>query len=182
MAVRWKHIRALSRSLLNELQITGPKVDIYQIVQEKGLSVRHNYDNDNDRSISGFLLMGLTQPIIGVNGNHSETRQRFTIAHELGHFLLHRYDAENLHVDYTFRVKLRDDLSSQGTDIEEREANYFAAELLMPVDFLERDLRNIQTIDFVSEDDEFIKELADNYGVSRQAMIFRLANLRYITL
>ena len=180
MAVRWKRIRGLARSILNEFRITSPKVDIEHIVKEKGLSLRYN--SDGDSNISGFLLMGLAQPVIGVNKKHPITRQRFTIAHEFGHYLLHRYDAENLHVDYEFRVKLRDDLSAQGTDVEEREANYFAAELLMPIDFLEKDLRNNQTIDFENQEDTFIEELAQKYGVSSQAMMFRLANLRYITI
>jgi len=178
MTVRWKRIRTLAQRLLREENIIKPVVPIERIVLAKGLAIRHNTDQNSN--ISGFLLLGMEQPIIGVNKYHSETRQRFTIAHELGHFLLHRSDTENIHVDYGFQVKLRDDLSSQGTDLEERESNYFAAEILMPADFLERDLRNKKNIYF--EDDTFITDLAEQYKVSQQAMVFRLANLRYITL
>lgn len=179
MTIRWKRIRTLAQRLLQEENITSWPVPVERLVAAKGLVIRRNFDDQNS-NISGFLLLGIGQPTIGVNAHHADTRQRFTIAHELGHFLLHKVDANNIHVDYGFQVKLRDDLSSQGTDIEEREANYFAAEILMPADFLERDLRDKQSIDL--EDDAFTSKLASDYGVSHQAMIFRLANLRYITL
>lgn len=178
MTVRWRRIRALTQRLLKELNIAVPPVPIDRIAAAKGLTIL--YHKDSDDSISGFLFLGQGQPTIGVNSNHSETRRRFTIAHELGHFLLHRVDHQDAHVDRGFQVKLRDDLSAQGTDVEEREANSFAAEILMPADFLERDLRREQVIDFL--DDTFIKDLAARYGVSTQAMTFRLANLRYVTL
>jgi Zn-dependent peptidase ImmA (M78 family) len=60
------------------------------------------------------------------------------------------------------------------TDISEVEANQFAAELLMPLKFLLRDLPEIR-IDF--ESDEKIASLAKRYGVSAQAMAYRIANL-----
>lgn len=78
------------------------------------------------------------QSVIGVNTQHAPVRQNFTTAHELGHLLMH--DQEQLHIDHAFRVRLRDDVSSQGTDDAEREANFFAASLLMPRTFLEADL------------------------------------------
>ncbi|USK87293.1 ImmA/IrrE family metallo-endopeptidase [Peribacillus asahii] len=53
---------------------------------------------------------------ISVNKNHSRQRQRFTIAHELGHFLLHKGTA--IHVDRNFRVNFRNGASSQATDLE----------------------------------------------------------------
>jgi len=178
MTVRWRRIKALAQRLLRDLNITTLPVPIETIASAKGLTIRYNDDRDSD--ISGFLLLGMGEPTIGVNTHHPLTRQRFTIAHELGHFLLHRVDNKDAHVDYGFQVKLRDDLSAQGTDVEEREANSFAAEILMPADFLERDLRREQVIDFL--DEGFINNLARDYGVSSQAMTFRLANLRYVTL
>src|SRR3954470_4270018 len=68
--------------------------------------------------------------IIGINSSHPETRKRFTIAHEMGHLVLHQLD--QVHVDKQFLVKLRDDISSQAIDPHEIEANAFAAALLMP--------------------------------------------------
>ncbi|MGB9235802.1 MAG: ImmA/IrrE family metallo-endopeptidase [Terriglobales bacterium] len=82
------------------------------------------------------------------------------------------------HIDHSFRVRLRDDVSSQGTDDDEREANLFAATLLMPKEFLEADLESEEDIDLL--DDDFLHGLARRYGVSAQALVNRLKNLGYI--
>jgi hypothetical protein len=113
---------------------------------------------------------------IGVNTHHAPARQNFTTFHELGHLLLH--DQEKLHIDNGFRVRLRDDVSSQGTDDAEREANLFAASLLMPRRFLEEDLESEEYVDLL--DDDFLSDLARKYGVSSQALVNRLKNLGYI--
>jgi Zn-dependent peptidase ImmA (M78 family) len=73
---------------------------------------------------------------------------------------------------------MRNDISSQGTDIAEREANFFAASLLMPKDFIEKDLEAEESIDFL--DDKLIHDLARKYGVSTQALVNRLKNLGFI--
>ncbi|MDI9636216.1 ImmA/IrrE family metallo-endopeptidase [Geitlerinema splendidum] len=116
--------------------------------------------------------------IIGINDRHPENRQRFTIAHELGHYLLH--EQEKLHVDRRFQIQLRDGNSSKGEREEEKEANLFAAELLMPTSFIQQDLAGVEGLDL--EDDAAIADLAKKYGVSTQAMTFRLAYLGYIQL
>jgi Zn-dependent peptidase ImmA (M78 family) len=83
-----------------------------------------------------------------------------------------------MHIDREFRVRLRDDVSSQGTDDAEREANLFAASLLMPKQFLAKDLGEAEYIDIL--DDAFLRGLARRYGVSTQALVNRLKNLGYI--
>jgi Zn-dependent peptidase ImmA (M78 family) len=77
-------------------------------------------------------------------------------------------------------VKLRGEASSKGVDTEEIESNLFAAELLMPARFLQKDLEKIASLDL--NDEDVVTKLANNYGVSTQAMMFRLANLGYIRL
>jgi Zn-dependent peptidase ImmA (M78 family) len=111
-----------------------------------------------------------------VNTHHAPVRQNFTTAHELGHLILHEQD--QLHVDRAFRVRLRDDVSSQGIDDFEREANFFAATLLMPKEFIKNDLAGEDDVDLL--DDEFLRNLARKYGVSSQALVNRLKNLGYI--
>ena len=69
--------------------------------------------------------------------------------HELGHFLLHEFD--DIHVDRQFKVWLRSDASGEGADLEENEANLFAAELLMPERFLVKDVEKIGTVDLLEE-------------------------------
>ncbi len=61
------------------------------------------------------------------------------------------------------------------SDDMEREANLFAMELLMPYDFIMRDLREMGQIDV--ENDPRIKDLARRYKVTEQLMTMRLAQL-----
>lgn len=85
------------------------------------------------------------------------TRQRFSVAHELGHFILHN--------DGTSHTSFRDTISSQGTDTKEMEANSFAANLLMPKDEVMRLVdAKILTID----------SMASYFFVSPIAMEYRI--------
>ena len=88
------------------------------------------------------------------------------------------HDQGRLHVDRGFVFRLRSDVSSQGTEWEEIEANRFAAELLMPEQFLREDLGGIDSMDML--DDDRIATLAKHYDVSKQALLIRLAALGYI--
>jgi Zn-dependent peptidase ImmA (M78 family) len=133
---------------------------------------------------SGFIVRdeeNLRKIVIGANKSHHPHRQRFTIAHELGHFLLHK--GETVHVDEgrgALATNLRDSESSKGEDNEEKEANLFAAELLMPAKFLKKDLEG-KSFDLLA-DTTLLDGLAKKYQVSTQALTFRLANLGYIRL
>ncbi|HUZ46743.1 MAG TPA: ImmA/IrrE family metallo-endopeptidase [Terriglobia bacterium] len=175
--VRRKHIRTLVQELLDERRVRSAPVAVAEIARALGVEVQETPAEDD---LSGFLYRDRKRKsaIIGVNADHHANRRNFTVAHELGHFLLHDFD--DVHVDRNFKVWLRNDASSQGVDVEEKEANLFAAELLMPAHFLARDVDNIGTIDLINE--EVLQELASQYGVSTQAMTFRLAYLGYIRL
>jgi Zn-dependent peptidase ImmA (M78 family) len=177
MAVRRKHIRSLVGQLLEAHTIESVPVQVAEIASALGIRVQYEPTEDE---LSGFLLRDLIRQktIIGVNGCHHPNRQRFTLAHELGHFLLH--EQEKLHVDRQFQVNLRDGNSSKGESEEEKEANLFAAELLMPVRFIKQDLAEVDALDL--EHDDMLAELAKKYEVSVQAMTFRLAYLGYIPL
>ncbi len=72
----------------------------------------------------------------------------------------------------------RDTHSSEGTNVREIEANLFAAELLMPEEFLMRDVKRVCLLDLL--DEEAVKELAQQYKVSAQAMTIRLTTLGYL--
>jgi Zn-dependent peptidase ImmA (M78 family) len=164
--VRRKHIRLLVQRLLMEHNVRTAPVPVQETPAED--------------TLSGFLYSGRKQntAVIGVNANHHPNRRNFTAAHELGHYLLH--DFRDVHVDRDFKVWLRSDASSKGTNVEEKEANLFAAELLMPARFVARDVERIGTIDLLEE--TVLQDLASKYGVSLQAMTFRLAYLGYMKL
>src|SRR5215470_19564940 len=116
----------LVQGLLAEHGVQQAPVPVEKIAKSNGARI---YLQSLDDDVSGFLYRDKEQAVIGVNTHHAKVRQNFTTAHELGHLLLH--DQEQLHVDHGFRVvRLRDGISSQGVDEDEREANLFAATLL----------------------------------------------------
>jgi Zn-dependent peptidase ImmA (M78 family) len=101
-------------------------------------------------------------------------RQRFTIAHELGHRALH--PGRELILDVPVRVNLRDKTSSMASDLEEIEANAFAATLLMPEQMI-RDQLNQLPPARRREPDAAAEALARIFKVSTPALNFRLINL-----
>lgn len=175
MTVRKKKIRGLVRQILGSAGVTTAPVPVEQIARAQGAELRmQGMDVPDSSNISGFLYRENGKATIGVNAAHHPNRQRFTVAHELGHLLLHGaangIRVDDVHVDRSFH--LRSQLSSEGTDPAEREANFFAAELLMPEHFLKA-----EALSFDLVDDAAAKDLAKRYGVSVQAMMIRLANL-----
>jgi Zn-dependent peptidase ImmA (M78 family) len=176
MAMTRNKIRELVEGILNGCAVKAPPVPVEAIIRRQGINIaRKSLDDDT----SGFVYVDsrTNSTVIGLNVSHSKTRQRFTLAHELGHFLMHKTSGGHLHVDEKdFFVRFRDKHSGDGSDQQEREANAFAAELLMPTTFLERDIKHLK--DGVSiSDEKAIRSMANRYGVSLQALLFRLGNL-----
>jgi Zn-dependent peptidase ImmA (M78 family) len=172
MSIRRKQIAADVEQLLEENNVHEPPVPVEEIAKSCGLQIQYER---LDTDLSGFVTDPEHGAVIGVNTAHPLVRRRFTIAHELGHFRLHR--DTTLHVDRAFLMK-RSEKSSKGVDDDEIEANLFAAELLMPRGLIKADLDSIQEIDIT--DDKVIATLARKYVVSSQAFILRLVNLDYI--
>jgi len=127
---------------------------------------------DLGHEVSGLLLKREEGAVIGVNGRDPPTRQRFTIAHELGHHVLH--GNRELFVDKNYIVHFRDGNSSGGVDPLEVEANHFAAELLMPS---ERVQELFKKRPFDMDDTRELRKLATIFGVSGPAMTARLSSL-----
>ena len=172
MPIRRFKIQKLVSHLLTEFKVEEPPVPVRRIARGCGARI---FREGQEGDLSGFLFRRAKEIVIGVNTNHAPVRQRFTIAHELGHLLLH--DVDELHVDRGFMVRLRSDISSLGLDENEMEANRFAAELLMPTRFLKRDLEGAE-LNFT--DDATLRLLARRYGVSAQALAIRLSGLGYL--
>lgn len=175
MAIRRRKIQALVDRLLHEHGVSSPPVPVDRMIQALGIRL---HVDALQGDICGFAFRDSHQSVIGVNTWHPPVRQRFTMAHELGHLLLHDHNFNHVHVDRGFVLKLRNGISSQGIDQEEVEANRFAAELLMPKRFLEKDITALSGIDLL--DDTNISALAKRYGVSKQALLIRLASLGFI--
>lgn len=167
-----RQIRETAALLLEKSGIVTPPIDVLAIAHVSNAELRYASLDD---SVSGMLIRDKGRTIIGINATHHEVRQRFTIAHELGHLMLH--SDQKFYVDHSFAIRMRDGKSSLAVDPDEIEANSFAAELLMPADMLREDIRDL-SIDY--ESDSAISALASRYKVSVQAMTFRLTNLGFI--
>lgn len=166
LRIRYARIERVVSKLLESFRVTEPPVPIDRIVRGSGVVVQ----SGDLGEVSGLLARSADKTTIGVNSKHPRTRQRFTVAHEFGHLILH--DGMVSHFDKEYRVNFRSAESSQGTNVEEMEANYFAATILMPKEFLDRDEAS-RALD----SDELVQELAARYKVSGHAMSLRLAKL-----
>ena len=155
---------------LRKLGIGTLPIPISDIAEHLGLRLQSFALGDE---VSGVLVVDGDTGVIGYNSSHPQVRQRFTIAHEIGHFLLHRSDS-TLFIDERYFALFRDKKSSQGSDHREREANSFAAALLMPANLV-RD--EIEQHDFDFADEDALNSLARKFQVSAQSMAYRLSNL-----
>lgn len=165
-------IERQASQLLDQLGIGQPPVPAEAIAENAGATIRHEpYDGD----VSGLVYREGSVSVIGVNSSYPETRQRFIIAHELGHLLLHR--GRSLIVDKQVRIGFRDGVASLPSDREEVHANVFAAALLTPRGWVEDHALRIMRRHESLTDDQLVACLADTFQVGRQAMGHRLINL-----
>ncbi len=169
-----RDIELEARKLLENNSISRPPVPVEELAAALDIDVRSSAGNDE---VSGALIRNDDSVVIAVNSSQHENRQRFTIAHEIGHFLLHK--GTQVHFDDDFRVNYRKaDSTGLATD-EEREANLFAAALLMPVHFLKKDWLRLRLENHAPA--IATQSLAMRYKVSPKAMEIRLVNLGFVS-
>ena len=162
---------ARARQLLARLGVQSAPTPVEKVAKALGAQVRFSPFDDE---LAGMVYVKDGVPIIGVNSLHHPNRQRFTIAHELGHLELHReMITSKVHVDKNFPVLMRDPKSATGTELVEIQANQFAAELLMPRKLIDQELAGKK---FDIDDQGPIEELAKRFRVSRQALEYRIRN------
>ncbi len=106
---------------------------------------------------------------IKINRHESRQRQRFTLAHEISHFLLHKSIIDNSDDGIQDDVLYR---SGESKSIE-YEANRLAADLVMPKALVQQKLDHYSS----SVSDEFIEFLAREFGVSKAAMEIRMSTM-----
>ena len=130
---------------------------IATLARDLGVGVKRT--DQWDDSVCGAIVKDSNDKYtIWTNGKHPQNRRRFTVAHEIAHFVLHR-DAigDGIKDDVLFR-------SSLGGLIE-AQANRYAAELLMPDEHIEK---------CIKDGASSIAELAACMRVSKTAMSIRL--------
>lgn len=174
-----KDIETAAEKLIEEFGIKETPVPVHEIAASKGCYVQHFIDDRDGRDgLSGVFMVNDNVPTIGFNYDQSKVRQRFTIAHELGHFILHYNDPKEVFVDNKPYALFRDYNSGTGSDIMEQQANAFAAALLMPQRFLVEEIKKLDIdLDLTDDESPGLAKLADKFNVSKLAMSIRLANL-----
>ena len=177
---RQKQIEDVARNILIETGYYNAPVKVERVVNKLGISIEEYDFGSNDSDTSGVYVKNGSQIVIGINSSNGKLRQRFTIAHELGHHIL-GHQRDGAFIDNTskyFTILFRDNDSSTGEYMQEREANAFAAALLMPKELVERVFSDLYNpFSFPPENFDIFSELCRRFEVSSQAMTFRLANL-----
>ncbi|HEY6000541.1 MAG TPA: ImmA/IrrE family metallo-endopeptidase [bacterium] len=154
--------------LLSESNVQEEPIPVFEVARAVGTTLRIG---PLPSELSGFLLREGESTIIGVNNLHPRTRQNFTVAHELGHLRLH---PNSSFVDRKLSFYARDSRSGKAVDEREIDANRFAAALLMPEKLL-RPYIHAKNVDL--GDEHLLESIARKFGVSTQALTYRLINL-----
>lgn len=159
--IRAREARSRARQLLKMAGVTTAPVDVHALADFLNFIV---IPFPFPESIHGVTFIEDGVRSIGINEREARTRQRFSIAHEIGHYLSghESYDDTKTHVEDHPGW-----LNSHNR--QEIEANEFAAELLMPEPFLRRD---------VAQYGLDVPALAKRYHVSEQALWIQLIDLK----
>jgi Zn-dependent peptidase ImmA (M78 family) len=154
-----KTLEALRERLRSAGLLTVP-LNVRAVAEFLGVEV---VEEAMDDDLSGYLEMRNGHWVAGINAFHHNNRKRFTVAHEIAHLLLHSSDETSFH-DRTFARR-----EAEGKPME-READAFAAALLMPAN----DVRQA-----IAAGETSLSTLAERFKVSALAMKFRVMKLGY---
>ena len=165
-------IRKKVEDVLHEHDLFMAPIDIEKLAEKLNIQIQHKRLEDD---VSGFLLIKQPNAIVMLNEMHHKNRQRFTLAHEIGHYILHK------NLDSLFIEKGLTYFRSKNYPIEnyeiEKEANCFAAELLMPKKIISKLILE-KSLDISHESD--FSSLAKKLEVSERALAIRLMGLNYL--
>ncbi len=173
MSVNVKLINSRVNALLKTLPEMKLPIDVNAIAKSLGINV---IEYDLGEGVSGLLAIQEGVGTIGINRTEAQVRVRYTIAHEIGHFDLHR-DKSDLFVDNHLIYRSVNSGDTPEKQQMEQEANFFASALLMPSNLLRKEVEKAK-FDLVS--DEGIQKLAEKFNVSTTAMTIRISNLGLI--
>ena len=139
---------------------TTPPVDVYEIAENNGLDIIETIFPPEQDDISGFVTTTDGKGKLYVNLNEHPNRRRFTVAHELGHWRLHKEELKN---NPERSILFRIAIGQLNKDPIEKEANIFAANLLVPMELLKK-----------AKKGKTHQELAELFGVSTEVIGYRL--------
>ncbi|MBZ9960338.1 MULTISPECIES: ImmA/IrrE family metallo-endopeptidase [unclassified Mesorhizobium] len=157
-------------AIVQKYALVAP-VNVKAIIGEIGLTY---VERDMPPGESGYIEYDGWHCTIAVNINDGPQRKRFTAAHELGHFMMHRdLLKKHKHLDRLFDEAANRNPERPLDYKHEVQANQFASSLLMPKVTIER---------LLNEGVTTIHDLALRFDVSRLAMEYRLKTLGLIRL
>jgi hypothetical protein len=159
----WLKIREADRKVL-ELHLGEVPVRLGAIAKDLGVEVKVS---SLPLNVSGQISNLGGRYEIKINRHESRQRQRFTLAHELAHFLLHRDIIDDMGGKLTDNVLYR----SGASEHIEYEANRLAAQIVMP----EKALQNAFSLYGENLSETTVELLAEQFGVSKAAMEIRMA-------
>jgi hypothetical protein len=144
---------------------------VVEHLRSEGIAI--DPEGELDGKLDGFLFLAGDMAWAYVRGDGANPlgRRRFTAAHELGHAVLHRAKLGRYRADAIVEE------AAEPTDQLEREANRFAAELLMPVEICEARADELRDEHGCCPRDVLEYTLSAELLVSREAMRYRLKNL-----
>lgn len=163
---RYSHATKVAQKLLKETEQTKPPIDVKKILERLGINLM---PYPFPEKVSAVLLKEGQMLVVGVNNQHHPNRQRFSIAHEIGHYCLGHY--KDIYVDTQSISEGRFDLGDENHDkTQEQEANHFASEILIPSSLIEKDFKAIRDAE----------QLAKLYQVSKDALWIKLMKLKLV--
>jgi Zn-dependent peptidase ImmA (M78 family) len=157
-----------------------PPIDLMPIINKLNITIEKDLDLENSDNI-GYIKVKDNDVVIWVNPlkNVHITRERFTIAHELGHLFLH-IAPKNVNIE--FKDTEENLTRNNYWNFQEYEANNFAARLLMPKELIKEYALKLyekykKQYNSIPTKEDFIKMMANSFNVSKQAMEYRLKNI-----
>lgn len=164
-----------AEKIIEDAEIASWPVRVDRLAKERGIKIRYVPLDDE---LSGICFYKEGIAFVGVNVRHAPNRQRFTIAHEIGHIMLHQDELrDSAHVDKTITMLRRDGDSAQGNVKIEIQANQFAAALLMPESLIRKYMDHKNLNYGVIQDEDAIEDMAKAFMVSSTAMAFRIGHI-----
>ena len=162
MEPNYKYAREMARKILKDYSLKSVPTDLKKIFDALGFEY---VELDDPEDVDGMIVkVGDKPSIVVINVKKPLARQRFTLAHELGHLFLNHnerdmYDAE------TAREQ-SDYFSTYNKAPKEIEADVFASELLIPFEHIKKYHDRISDIEWLSQ----------TFQVSKAAMIVAIEN------
>jgi Zn-dependent peptidase ImmA (M78 family) len=150
-----------ARKLLNDLGLKRPPIPVEEICGRLDIEYMYGANIDSE----ALIIKGCKRkkPLIAVKSNEQyKARVRFSVAHELGHFCIPS------HLNETYSCSIEDLNHYQENKPVEKEANEFAAELLIPQQWITQAIKS-QDVSM-----QLIKTLAEEYETSLTATALKV--------